>query len=391
MRAYCSKLLLSAAVWLVLVSPGCRQSSERELAEEKAIERHEQDIRQQAAFQETIKQIGPAKMAEAGQFFVGLARNGRLPGLSGNAHGSMRMEKMPVISPNGPYFLSGEVHLITSDSPPKNYYYVVVQTYSNGGFQLQKAWRADASGKVLEEYPIAPAPPRADARQAFLGPANPGAESGWSGWYNGSLGGGFVAIDTDEPATGVSCFSIGISNAVPGQTHHADFRSEPFSLGRAGETRQPLALSFAYKLPGKVKPRDNIQVFFRFFDQTGTNCLGQEMVRLGSNTGDSEMRLYKTMTLADIFAPRKTVTADIWVVANIFDEPWTSGAAQFDDFLVTAGPARSRAAVYAGVAIFALLTAWLIRATRTRRLSGQGGSAGSDSPGFTTSNPEGIV
>jgi hypothetical protein len=178
----------------------------------------------------------------------------------------------------------------------------------------------------------------------------------------------------------VSCFTIGISNAVPGQTHHADFRSEPFSLGRAGTTRQPIALSFAYKLPGKVKPGDNIQVFFRFFDQTGTNYLGQEMVSVGSNTGDSEMSHYKRMTLADIYAPRKAVTADIWVVANVFDEPWTSGAAQFDDFLVTAGPARSRAALFIGGAILAVVAALLIWALRARRCYGKGGSAGSDSP-----------
>jgi hypothetical protein len=159
MRAYCSKLLLLGAVWLVVASPGCRQPSEQELAEQKAIARHEQDIRQQAAFQETFRQIGAAKMAKAARFFVGSAHNGRMPGLSPNSHGTMRMEKLPVISPNGPYFLSGEVHLITSDSPPKNYYYVMVQTYSNSDFQLQKAGRADASGKVLEEYPILPPPP----------------------------------------------------------------------------------------------------------------------------------------------------------------------------------------------------------------------------------------
>jgi hypothetical protein len=388
MRGYCSKLLLAGAVWLVVVSPGCRQRSERELAEQKASERHQQDIHQQAAFQERIRQIGEANLAKAVESFVSMAKSGRLPGLSPTAHGTMRLEKLPVITPNGPYFLSGEVHLITSDSPPKNFYYVVVQTYSNSDFQVQKAWRADDSGKVLEEYPIVPAPPRGDARQVFLGPVNPGAEDGWSGWYNGVLGGGFVALDTDDPATGLSCFRIGISNAVPGQIHHADIRSETFSLGHAAGKRQPITLSFAYKLPGKIKPGDNIQVFFRFFDQTGTNYLGQELVRLGSNTGDSEMRLYKRMTLPDLFAPRNAVTADIWVVANVFDEPWTSGAALFDDFLVTAGPARSRALLYIGAIILGVLTTWLIWALRTRRLSGKGGLPGGDSPSVTASNPD---
>ena len=107
MRGYWLKLLLAGAVWLVVVSAGCRQRSDQELAEQKAIERHQQAIRQQAAFQETIKQIGEANLAKALESFVNMAKNGRLPGLSPTAHGTMTLEKLPVISPNGPYFLSG--------------------------------------------------------------------------------------------------------------------------------------------------------------------------------------------------------------------------------------------------------------------------------------------
>jgi hypothetical protein len=46
------------------------------------------------------------------------------------------------------------------------------------------------------------------------------------------------------------------------------------------------------------------------------------------------MGTYRTMTAENITAPRQATTADIWITANIFG-PWSSGAAQFDDFAVT--------------------------------------------------------
>jgi hypothetical protein len=59
------------------------------------------------------------------------------------------------------------------------------------------------------------------------------------------------------------------------------------------------------------------------------------MVAVGSSSGDSEMKQYKTKTLSGISAPSGAAKADVWIVANI-GRPWTSGVAQFDDFAVTA-------------------------------------------------------
>jgi hypothetical protein len=257
------------------------------------------------------------------------------------------------------------------DTPPRHCHYLIVQTYSNGDFQLQKAWRSDESGKVLEEYPIAPAPVMADAQRVFLGPANSGAERAWSSWYSGTQGMASVGIGADDPATGLNCFTIGVNEVVPGTTNHADIKSEVFPLGPSANGRRPMMLSFAYKLPDKVKSGDNIQMFFRFFD-VATNFLNQYIILVGSRTADSEMPVYKTMTVPNIIAPARAANADIWITANIFDAPWTSGTAQFDDFSVTTRSPRSRVESMVGIGAFAAASAallsWALLARHSRNL-----------------------
>ena len=281
-----------------------------------------------------IKTLDTGRISKAADFLGTLHENGRLPGASKDADGELRLDKLPTVSPNGPYYWTLELHAITKDAPPRNLYYVVVQTYSNSDFQLQKAWRADNAGKVVEEFPIVSAPKMGNSRRIFLGPANSGAESGFENWYNGVLGGGLVDIGTDDPATGLCCFRIGITNAAAYPVNHADLRSVMFSLGNAGKKHKPFTFSFTYKLPEAVNAGDNIEVNLRFFGESETNFLGQKTILVGSSTADSEMREYKTMTVTNIVAPDGAAKADVWVVANIFDT-WTSGAAQFDDFSVT--------------------------------------------------------
>ncbi len=343
-----SKLLLAAAVCLAAVSlvAGCRKSAQ-ELAEQKAIARHEQDVQRKQALMNEVKGLDTDRISRGAGFLEMLHENGRLPGYSKDAHGNLRLEKPPTISRKGPYYWSLELRAFTQDAPPRNLYFVLVQTYSNSGFQLQKAWREDGSGKVVEEYPIAPAPRMADPRRVFLGPANPGAESGFASWYEGTLGAGSVSIRNEDPATGLNCFSIGVTNTGSGGTNQADLRSEMFPLGRVGNARGPFTFSFAYKLPEKVQPGDNLDVNFRFFDKEG-NFLGQEVTNVGSSSQDSAMTRYKTMTVGDIFAPSGAVQADVWVVAGI-SEPWTSGCAQFDDFSVTFDPPPSWAGILVGI------------------------------------------
>jgi hypothetical protein len=171
----------------------------------------------------------------------------------------------------------------------------------------------------------------ANAGAAFLGPSNPGAENGSAGWFEDTKGRGSVSIGDSDPARGLYYFSI--SNSIPLRINCADWRSKPFSLKQAQDGRQPITLSFAYKLLDLVNLGDDIPVRLRFFDMQD-NFLSEKIVFVGSNSGDSEMTHYKTMVTADILAPKQARFADIWVTANIF-EPWSSGTAQFDDFSVT--------------------------------------------------------
>ena len=247
---------------------GCEKPSEREVAEQKAIARHQQESQQIKELQSYFRDPN-SPITKALRALISLHDQGQLPGVGKEEHGVARLElPKPVGEPKSPYFWSQEFHFIIQDSPPRHCHYVVVQAYPNGDYQLQKAWRTDEAGKVIQEYTLAAPKPRTDPRRLWLGPANAGAEQGWAGWYYGVLGGGFVGISADDPAVGLSCFELGITNAVAGTDHHADFRSEQFSLGASGRPRQRLTLSFAYKLPEKVKPGDNIEVHLRFFDES---------------------------------------------------------------------------------------------------------------------------
>jgi tRNA A-37 threonylcarbamoyl transferase component Bud32 len=202
--------------------------------------------------------------------------------------------------------------------------------------------------------------------RGFLGPQNPGAESELDHWYYGTLGGGLVATSTNAPATGHKCFQLGVTNALAGQTNHADLRSELFPLGPAARGRQPIKASFAYKLPGKVKAGDNLHVNFRFYGPTEKDFLDQKVILIGSDTHDSEMTRYKTISLTNLFAPTNALNADIWVTANLEPDCWTSGLAEFDDFALSTKPGPPWAKMAFGAGLFAALGALLLWRLRLR-------------------------
>jgi hypothetical protein len=173
----------------------------------------------------------------------------------------------------------------------------------------------------------------------MLGPPDPGAEHGFDFWYHGASGKAVLSVDDTDPATGSNDFSLG--NDTLGQENRANWRSQNFPLGPAADNGSPITFSFAYKLPGEVKGGENLDVYLRFFDATGTNYLKAKTIRIGSSSGDSNMTSYKKVTLTNIRTQQGAKTADVWITANIF-EPWSSGTARFDDFAVTtARPQRS--------------------------------------------------
>ena len=183
------------------------------------------------------------------------------------------------------------------------------------------------------------------ATDVVLGPPNPGAEQGFDSWYHGTRGAGYLRVDDTDPHSGSRDFVLG--NTTAGPENRSDWRSLVFPLGTNANGTESINFSLAYKFPGKVGQRDNIAVYLRFFD-AGTNFLGQQAVMLGASSGDSEMANYKPLTLTGIRALKKApgthlpeneqiVLADIWVTCGVF-QPWTSGDAHFDDFMVTMIP-----------------------------------------------------
>jgi hypothetical protein len=174
-------------------------------------------------------------------------------------------------------------------------------------------------------------------KKMMIGPANPGAEANFDGWWVGSGGGAqsFLAVDHTDPASGDSDFTLGNTN-LDGN-NFAEWRTFVFPLGPAANGSEPIAFSFAYKLPEEVTDGDNVLVQLRFYGHA-TNFLGGKSIWLGSRSGDSAMTRYKTLTVAGIHAPPRAEMADITASINLYGDHWSSGTGQFDDFAVLAAP-----------------------------------------------------
>jgi len=212
----------------------------------------------------------------------------------------------------------------------------------------------------------------AKADEVFLGPTNAGAENGSASWYGNTKGKASLSIGDDDAHKGIYCFVI--SNSIPDRTNCADWRSRTFYLQYARDARQPVTLSLAYKLPNAVKEGDEIPVRLRFFDKTGGSFLGENIVYVGSSSGDSEMPQYKTIITTNVPVPKQATVADIWITANIF-EPWSSGNAEFDDFSVTTASnpwERFKVVIIIGIMIFVIgsvTVVFYMRAIRNRQIT----------------------
>ena len=87
----------------------------------------------------------------AADFIIGLKNDGQLPGVTSSEHGRIIFKKKPEVLQDGSISLTCSLKL-TNDTG--FYDYTFLQKSTNSPWQLQKAWKSDASGKVIEEYPI---------------------------------------------------------------------------------------------------------------------------------------------------------------------------------------------------------------------------------------------
>jgi hypothetical protein len=106
-----------------------------------------------AAFMAEFAEIGHA----AGMFFDDLKAQGRLPGISKGSHGDAITDDLSesdsCISQKikYPYLLTFHV-VLTGDSLTNHY--TVMQPSKDSVWQLLRAWRTDAEGHVIKEWPI---------------------------------------------------------------------------------------------------------------------------------------------------------------------------------------------------------------------------------------------
>jgi hypothetical protein len=150
---------LFAMLILTLLACGCRKS-EREIAEENALKRHQEEVNpahssesSRVAMSNYLRTPDGKLMVREFGFLDGLKKNEQLPGVSKDVKGTMRREKKPsdLTSEGG---CSQEFHYVTKDSPPQNFYYVIARASTNSPWQLKRAWQTDASGKVIQEFPV---------------------------------------------------------------------------------------------------------------------------------------------------------------------------------------------------------------------------------------------
>lgn len=109
---------------------------------------------------EEFKQAPGGRLTVAsGEFLMGLAKEGKLPGFSAGEHGTMHAGDVDAKAdtPSGavpePYPVSRVIHL-QKQGDAADYLYVVVLESEGGPWKLQRAWRTDAGGQIVETYPV---------------------------------------------------------------------------------------------------------------------------------------------------------------------------------------------------------------------------------------------
>lgn len=154
-----SRILFVGGVCLTAVSlfSGCRKPEKAAEAEKGSAEHQPRPFTPEEAnleFQKQLKVPGMKSTLEAGDFLARLLESGRLPGAENAEKGAMLgpasvYTPQPTNYPMSRTFV-GQRRL---DGPWENHY-TVVKMSADSPWQLQKAWRTDAQGKIVEEYSV---------------------------------------------------------------------------------------------------------------------------------------------------------------------------------------------------------------------------------------------
>ena len=95
--------------------------------------------------------IGNSAVESAMKYLKKLIKQNQLPGVSKNDHGNLTTFHF---NHNASPYLDSATFDGQKENDPSFYHYTFVRASENGLWKLQKAWRTDADGKTLEEFPI---------------------------------------------------------------------------------------------------------------------------------------------------------------------------------------------------------------------------------------------
>jgi len=139
-------------VLLIAFVSGCHKSK-REIAEENAIKRHQQDVNGGTFSKQKFTNWALTKLpstqltTEAAKYLTDLNQKGELPGAGNTALMSAIGRDIPTNYP-----LSRTVDQMLKNGLVNHY--MVTKDLPESTWQLQKAWRTDAKGNVVEQFPI---------------------------------------------------------------------------------------------------------------------------------------------------------------------------------------------------------------------------------------------
>lgn len=97
-----------------------------------------------------------AFMTEAAQFVADLGAQGHLPGLPKplKPHSANITSTMQVTPEATTTYPLTQTMCLTITGETEKYYYTVVRASKGGDLHLQKAWKADPEGRVVQEYKV---------------------------------------------------------------------------------------------------------------------------------------------------------------------------------------------------------------------------------------------
>ncbi|MGH7952935.1 MAG: hypothetical protein ACREFE_13605 [Limisphaerales bacterium] len=147
------KFLIAGIFGLAVVSlfSGCHKKTAQELAEQKALERHEHEEQQIATLRKGGwgKTPAGASTLEAIKFLSQLHHSGRLPG-SEDARPSVQFH----INLSATNYPISRTFNVRTKSGAFTIHYTVTKNSADSSWQLQKAWRTDAQNKTVKMYSV---------------------------------------------------------------------------------------------------------------------------------------------------------------------------------------------------------------------------------------------